>query len=163
MLILVCNKINRTYFITCSHGNLRIPNSEMFTWFLIFVCDLLSQRITTGKNQTPQHAPFCSVTKAALAFGLPTWWLPVPLDVLQFCPLFAHCSAFQYAQIVIPLTIRSFIKELHSDQGNKGDGGDHSGLWSLHGTETGSPQKRSTGPLELGTKVLLTRSLLCWM
>lgn len=56
--------------------------------------------------------------------------------------LFAHCLAFQSAQIVIPLAIRSFIKERHSDEGNKGDGGDHSGLRSLHGTGTGPLQNR---------------------
>lgn len=42
--------------------------------------------------------------------------------------------------------IRSQIKGVHSDEWNKGDRGDHSALWSLHGTGISCPPKHSTGP-----------------
>lgn len=66
--------------------------------------------------------------------------------------LFAHFCVFQSAQIVIPLAIRSFIKELYSDEGNKGDGGDHSGLRSLHGTGSRPLQNGLQGLLSSGQK-----------
>lgn len=59
-------------------------------------------------------------------------------DILN-CPLFS--------QIEIAIAIRSFIKELHSAEGNKGDGGDHSSLQSLHGTVTGPLQNVPRGLL----------------
>lgn len=55
-------------------------------------------------------------------------------DFPSFFNSFLPFSFITSAQIENPLAIRSLIKGLHSHDGNKGDGGDHSGLQSLHGT-----------------------------
>lgn len=74
------------------------------------------------------------------------WWF-VSLLLISFTPS-AHYLVFQSVQIANPLAIRSFNQRLPFRGWNKGDGGDHSGLRSLHGTASGplqNSQQRLTG------------------
>lgn len=104
-------------------------------------------RIPPMRNVKLYNVLFFWVTIPALAFGWPTLWLPVSMTFFNCLSLSAHFTALQSAQIVITLAIRSFIKELHSNEGNKGDGGEHSRLRSLHGTVTGALQNGLQGLL----------------
>lgn len=74
----------------------------------------------TGKFQTLQHVPFPSRKITALVL------VCLRDESLTFSLARPITQPLHWSQMVIPLAIRSLIKGLHSDDGNKGDGGDRS-------------------------------------
>ena len=141
----------KIFFITFSHDSPVMMHGKFgFDWLKVH--RKKDQMSCMGgflhwNMSTPKHVQLSSVTITALAFGLSLF--PCHSSTLS---LIAHYSAFQSTKTVIPFAIRSFIKEFHSDEGNKGDGGDHSKPQSLHGTGTSPLQNGLQGLLSSGQK-----------
>lgn len=98
-----------------------MPNLEMSDSEVTY--KVVHRRIPHWGTVNLENASYLSsMTLTAICLWFASVMTPRLPDILiSSLSLSAHYSAFQSAEIVNPLAIRSFIKELYSDEGNKGD------------------------------------------